>query len=98
SCSSPIRAPARRVRNGQREVSMSQELISKVQSLYAAFGRGDVDAIFDALSEDVSWGVDSTAAVDVPWYGVLNGKANAKKFFAALGEEAEFSAFTPKDF
>jgi ketosteroid isomerase-like protein len=77
---------------------MSQELISKVQNMYASFGRGDLDAIFDGLAEDVSWGVDSVASVDVPWYGVLNGKANTKRFFAALAEEADFTVFTPKDF
>jgi ketosteroid isomerase-like protein len=77
---------------------MSQELISKVQGLYAAFGRGDMDAIYEALAEDVSWGVDATAALDVPWYGVMNGKANTKRFFAGLAEGAEFTAFNPKDF
>jgi uncharacterized protein len=76
---------------------MSQELIAKVQHMYASFGRGDLQAIFDGLAEDVSWGVDS-AAGEVPWYGVLNGKANTKKFFAALAEGADFTAFTPKDF
>jgi ketosteroid isomerase-like protein len=77
---------------------MSQDLISKVQHMYASFGRGDLQAILDGLAEDVSWGVDSSAAGEVPWYGILNGKANAKKFFAALAEGADFTAFAPKDF
>jgi ketosteroid isomerase-like protein len=77
---------------------MSQELISKVQNMYASFGRGDLQAILDGLADDVSWGVDSVATADVPWYGVLNGKDNTKRFFAALAEEADFKAFTPKDF
>jgi ketosteroid isomerase-like protein len=77
---------------------MSQELISKVQNLYASLGRGDLQAVLDALADDVSWGVDSVAATDVPWYGIVNGKANVQRFFAALSEEADFAVFTPKDF
>jgi ketosteroid isomerase-like protein len=77
---------------------MSNDLIAKVQHLYASFGRGDLPAILEALADDVSWGIDSSAAAEVPWYGVLNGKGNATKFFTALGEHAEFSRFNPKDF
>ena len=40
-----------------------------IQQLYEAFGRGDLDAILDAVADDVDWATD-ISSVAAPWYGV----------------------------
>src|SRR5262245_1914869 len=47
-----IRSPARRVEPVQ-EARMTP--LETVQTIYAAFGRGDVPAIIDLVSDDVEW-------------------------------------------
>jgi len=54
-----------------------------VESIYAAFGRGDVPAILDALREDVEWEHDC-ADHGIPWLAPRRGKAQVGDFFEAL--------------
>jgi ketosteroid isomerase-like protein len=74
--------------------------IRLIQELYGAFGRGDVAAILEQLSDDVQWGVNSRsrAAESVAWHEHLRGKGNVPKFFAALAANAEFTRFEPQAF
>jgi hypothetical protein len=72
--------------------------VETVKSIYAAFGRGDVGAILDLCSDDVTWGIDSVAAGDVPPYGIFRGKQGVAKFFAAWAETADFHVFEPSSF
>lgn len=57
--------------------------IETIQTMYDAFGRGDVPAILARLSEDVEWeyGVNST---DVPWLQPRRGRSGAAQFFQSL--------------
>ncbi|MFI5306827.1 MAG: hypothetical protein ACHQ53_05730 [Polyangiales bacterium] len=55
--------------------------ITLIQNIYAAFGRGDVPAIFEHLSEDIDWGIEAAASREVPWHGTGKGKGFATKFF-----------------
>jgi ketosteroid isomerase-like protein len=73
------------------------KLVEKVQSIYAAFGTGDVPAILGALAEDVDWeqGEDGHG---VPWLAPGRGRAHAARFFQVVGEELEFLAFAPRTF
>ena len=51
------------------EISMSTALTT-VQTIYAAFGRGDIPAILDTLDADVQWepwSDNRAQAADVPW-------------------------------
>lgn len=62
--------------------------IAKVQSIYEAFGRGDVPAILEMLAPDVQWEqwADNHAQrADVPWLRPLSGKANVVAFFQVVG-------------
>jgi ketosteroid isomerase-like protein len=70
--------------------------IEKVQSIYAAFGRGDVPAILAHLAEDVEWeyGHNST---QVPWLQPRRGRTAVGGFFQALAD-LDISAFQPKTF
>jgi len=77
---------------------MSENLGEIVKGIYAAFGRGDLLFILEHIASDATWGIDSVAAKEVPWYGILTGKTNIPKFFSALGENADFTIFEPHDF
>jgi ketosteroid isomerase-like protein len=68
--------------------------VKTVQSLYEAFGRGDVPAILDALTDDVDWS-SNVESTEVPWWGVRHGKAEVTDFFTKLGAETEVEEFTP---
>jgi ketosteroid isomerase-like protein len=52
-----------------------------VNDAYAAFGRGDIGAVLDMLTDDVEW---SSPGV-LPHGGGYRGKAEVGSFFAAIG-------------
>jgi ketosteroid isomerase-like protein len=70
--------------------------IETVQSMYAAFGRGDVATILAACAEDVEW-EHNTFPNPVPWLQPRRGRANVPAFFEALGA-IEITRFEPKHF
>ena len=75
---------------------MMDPKIATVQSIYEAFGRGDIDFILDQLTDDVDWA--SCPGSDVaPWHGV-RGKAEVPAFFTSLGDTLEITEFTPLAF
>lgn len=53
-----------------------------IQTMYAAFGRGDVQAILDQLAPDVEWTLDGPAII--PYTGKKVGHAQVLTFFQAL--------------
>lgn len=64
------------------------ESLAIVQSIYEAFGKGDVPAILDRLADDVRWEVwddNSAQKAGVPWLQPRHGKAGALAFFQLLG-------------
>jgi uncharacterized protein len=71
--------------------------IETIKSVYAAFGRGDVGAIVDAVTDDVDWASD-TSSDGAPWYGVRKGKEGVGAFFEAFGKAMEVEDFTPLTF
>jgi ketosteroid isomerase-like protein len=71
--------------------------IKTIAELYQAFGRGDVAAILDAVTDDVDWAAEA-AAPTAPWYGVRRGKGAVSEFFTAFGSAMEIEEFTPLTF
>jgi ketosteroid isomerase-like protein len=70
--------------------------LSVVQQLYTAFGRGDIPAVLELVSEDIAWEQwdDSFAQrADVPWMRPRTGQAGVAEFFSIVGtfEITEFS-------
>jgi ketosteroid isomerase-like protein len=65
-----------------------------IQSLYAAFGRGDVPFILAHLADSVEW-VSSCDAPVIPWGGTRHGQNGALSFFTALGSNLDFERFEP---
>ena len=70
---------------------------SFVRSLYAAFGRGDVSTIVDAMTPDAAWEVVGRVK-DYPLFGARKGPAAVRDFFRQVGENQEAVSFTPRDF
>src|SRR5436853_4834201 len=70
---------------------MSKNL-STVQSIYAAFGRGDVPAILEHISDECDWEYGGSTA-DVPWLQRGTGRAAVGAFFQAVGSELEMKSF-----
>lgn len=73
--------------------------IPTVQSIYEAFGQGDVPAILDQVSDDVAWeawqGHNTAQDAGVPWVAARSGRTGVAAFFEALGAELEIHAFEP---
>jgi ketosteroid isomerase-like protein len=80
-----------------REEPMSAANIAFVQSLYAAFGRGDIATIIDGLASDVDWDVNGRRR-DYPLLGNWKGKAAVVKFFEGVAEHEEATDFSPREF
>jgi ketosteroid isomerase-like protein len=69
-------------------MSGEQERLATVGGLYEAFGRGDMPAILEVLSEDVAWEqwADNHAqAAGVPWMAERRGREGAAEFFGVVG-------------
>jgi ketosteroid isomerase-like protein len=91
--SEPIRAPASLVPDVKEAPSMSH--IATVQSMYEAFGRGDVPAILEHLADDVEWDTgDPRGGHGVPWLAPRRGRQAVLGFFEAL-RPLEFLKFAP---
>jgi uncharacterized protein len=59
-----------------------QENITLIDTLYAAFLRGDLNQILDLVSDDTDWIVYGPA--ELPFSGHFRGKSGAKQFLEAL--------------
>jgi ketosteroid isomerase-like protein len=60
-----------------------------VQSIYEAFGKGDVPAMLDVLAEDVQWEAwadNSAVKAGLPTMVPRHGKAEVAEFFEAVGQ------------
>ena len=68
-----------------------------VQDLYAAFGRGDVAAILNMVTDEVDWNNDRVASRECPWNGNFSGKARVPEFFKAV-DELDIAVFEPRTF
>lgn len=69
-----------------------------VQEAYAAFGRGDVQAILDRIDDNVVWLGVYGASKDVPTSGERRGKPAVGEFFKQVAQSVKFSRFEPKEF
>jgi uncharacterized protein len=65
-----------------------------IQSLYAAFGRGDVTTILSYLADDVDWDNGRVHSRECPWNGSFKGKAQVPEFFAAVAN-LDLNVFNP---
>jgi ketosteroid isomerase-like protein len=68
--------------------------IHTVHAVYDAFGRGDIAAIMNVLSDDIDWDYAITDA-GVPWLHRRTGHDGVMDFFQSLSA-VEFHKFEPK--
>ncbi len=71
--------------------------VQLVQSLYAAFGRGDINAIVAASDPDIAWYSNADPAL-LPYGGERRGVDGVKSFFRELASNVEFESFEPLEF
>ena len=71
--------------------------IKTIAQVYEAFGRGDVAAILDAVTDDVDWAAEASSTA-APWYGVRTGRDAVAQFFTDFGSTMEVEEFTPVSF
>ena len=70
--------------------------VATVQSMYEAFGRGDIPAILSHLAETIEWEYGMSNA-GVPWLQPRSGRAEVTKFFESL-DAFELQKFQTKTF
>ena len=76
---------------------MSNANVTLVQSLYAAFARGDIETIIRAMAPDIKWRVEGRRK-DYPTLGDFDGPAQVKGFFASVAQLQDATDFSPRDF
>ena len=64
---------------------MSNANVELVQSLYAAFGRGDVATVVAACTPDVAWHAGGRQS-DFPTFGPRQGRKAVEEFFKTAAE------------
>lgn len=67
--------------------------IDAVERLYAAYGRGDLDAVLADVADDVDWAAEA-ASSSAPWYGAFSGKADVPRFFKEIASSVDVTSFT----
>lgn len=72
----------------------NQANLDTVKRLYAAFGAGDLQSLFNVLDTAIEWTVPGAA----PWSGDGRGHEHVKKFFEAFGTAASLTTFEPRRF
>lgn len=73
---------------------MSEQNLQLVQSVYAAFGRGDIPAVIEVMAPNGTIGIVGRRQ-DAPFLGIFEGKAGGAEFFEQLMEAQEFHSFEP---
>ena len=62
--------------------------LATINSIYEAFGKGDIPTILTYLSDDVQWeqwADNSSQNAGVPWMQARKGKDGAAEFFRIIG-------------
>jgi uncharacterized protein len=72
------------------------DALTLVQSAYAAFGRGDIPALLNMLTEDVRW--QFTGDRKAPYTGTVIGHSQVGEWFGAVAQADDIQAFEPREF
>lgn len=77
-------------------MSTPAKAVEVVQAAYAAFGRGDLPAILDMVSENADW--KFIGARGMPYTGAFRTKEEVAKWFASIPDVDDILAFEPREF
>ena len=67
-----------------------------VQAAYAAFGRGDIPALLELVSDDIEWTFHGS--IGLAYMGTVRGKPAVAKWFGQVAEVDDIQAFEPREF
>jgi ketosteroid isomerase-like protein len=73
-----------------------RENLQTLQQMYEAFGRGDIPALLNALTDDVDW--HWTGPADFPYAGPHRGREQVARFFSVIDQTLEVQQFEPQEF
>ena len=73
-----------------------QTNVAVLQQGYEAFGRGDIPAVLELLTEDVEWTMQGPSVIS--FAGTFRGREGIEEFFSLLDETVEFEQFEPRKF
>lgn len=73
-----------------------QENTEIVQAAYRNFTTGDIEALLNLFSDDISWQLPEME--NVPFAGKYQGLTEVARFFATLNEAQEAQQFEPQQF
>jgi uncharacterized protein len=76
---------------------MSNANVKFVESLYAAFKKGDIATIVGAFAPDATWEVTGRRE-DYPTLGIRKGRSGGEEFFRTVAETQEVLDFSPREF
>ena len=74
----------------------SEHNLDVVRSVYAAFGRGDIEGILALLDPQVTW--RTPGAPDLPTGGLRQGLNAVREFFGLLERTFDVADFQPREF
>jgi hypothetical protein len=69
-----------------------------VQDAYAAFAKGDTQALLGNFADDIVWNAVYGTGPHVPTSGERRGKAAVGEFFKQVAVHINFSRFEPREF
>lgn len=67
-----------------------------IQSMYEAFGKGDIETMLGMMTDGIDWTLLGPAAI--PYAGNYTGKEGVQRFFQDLHEGVEIHEFLPEEF
>lgn len=73
-----------------------QDNVAVVRGTYEAFGRGDIEALIDALDPNIEWITPGPS--ELATAGTRRGQQQVRQFFDSVGELFDFQRFEPKTF
>ena len=73
-----------------------QTNVEIIQQAYADFAAGDIAAITEKCTDDVSWG--SYENPDIPYAGMFYGKPGVMEFFSRIANTIDYTDFSPKEY
>jgi ketosteroid isomerase-like protein len=67
-----------------------------VHRMYAAFGRGDIPALLELVTDDIEW--THRGSIGLPYMGTFRGKAALLQWFGHVAENDGIQVFEPREF
>ena len=80
----------------QTMTSTKEQMITLVKQGIDDFLKGNIPALLDRFTEDITWSIYSNP--DVPFAKTYNGKSGTAQFFKELDNNVNFNVFSPEKF